>query len=139
MRYEVEKVLRSAVEANAAWLRDPQIRREFVRHLATLQGVRRLVRELLEKNERDPDSPTVLPSVVKVVHRQLDQDFANLLTRIRGMEGQFFAPEPSEEDGIPGNPMHDYLLSFGGTIAGGTNEIQRNIIAERGLGMPRER
>jgi alkylation response protein AidB-like acyl-CoA dehydrogenase len=32
---------------------------------------------------------------------------------------------------------HDYLESYSETIAGGTAEIQRNIIAERILGMPR--
>jgi alkylation response protein AidB-like acyl-CoA dehydrogenase len=31
-----------------------------------------------------------------------------------------------------------YLFTRSDTIYGGTNQIQRNIIAERGLGMPRE-
>jgi alkylation response protein AidB-like acyl-CoA dehydrogenase len=38
---------------------------------------------------------------------------------------------------MPVEPTDMYVSSFGGTIAGGSNEIMRNLLAERILHMPR--
>jgi alkylation response protein AidB-like acyl-CoA dehydrogenase len=39
---------------------------------------------------------------------------------------------------VSGHWMSDFVRSWAWTIAGGTNEIQRNIISERTLHLPRE-
>ena len=41
------------------------------------------------------------------------------------------------EAGAPGDWLDGYLFSLAGPIYAGTNEIQRNVVAERLLGLPR--
>jgi alkylation response protein AidB-like acyl-CoA dehydrogenase len=62
--------------------------------------------------------------------------FAEYAQRVNAAGIELFgldAPEVSGAHGIG----HDYLDAFSETIAGGTSEIQRNIIAERVLGLPK--
>jgi alkylation response protein AidB-like acyl-CoA dehydrogenase len=60
--------------------------------------------------------------------------FAELAQRIHRAAIDILGPEAL----VDGDWSHDYLESYSETIAGGTAEIQRNIIAERILGLPRE-
>ena len=80
--------------------------------------------------------PNQEASMGKLFATEAQQRQARAATAMLGLyglldEGSKHAPA----DGIYGK---DYLLSVAATIAGGTSEIQRGIIARRGLGLPRD-
>lgn len=133
-RFDVERFYADALYEGAAWLEDDELRREFMQLLAELQAGRRQIRQLLRENEQAHDQASMLSAFVKLHDTVLRQRIADLMTRIDGLAGQRHVEIP--EGGLP-NGMFDHLSSFAGTISGGTNEIMRNIIAERGLGLPR--
>jgi alkylation response protein AidB-like acyl-CoA dehydrogenase len=134
-RYAVEKYYQDAVMADAPWLQDDQYRREFVGLLAELQASRRLIRQLLRESEDGHNGgPSITPALVKLSSSALRKRIGSFMVKAEGFEGQRFTLGGDEEID---EPMFEYLSSFGNLIAAGSNEIMRNIIAERGLQMPR--
>ncbi|ABP64466.1 acyl-CoA dehydrogenase domain protein (plasmid) [Novosphingobium aromaticivorans DSM 12444] len=62
------------------------------------------------------------------------RNLGELAMDVLGQAGEIAAGDAYEWDVLP----NLYLFSRSDTIYGGTNQIQRNLIAERGLGLPRE-
>ncbi|MGH9078771.1 MAG: acyl-CoA dehydrogenase [Acidimicrobiales bacterium] len=58
--------------------------------------------------------------------------------RVQEMGLAMFGPEGAALDGYARRWAHGFLVTRCLTIAGGTSEIQRNVIAERLLGLPRD-
>jgi alkylation response protein AidB-like acyl-CoA dehydrogenase len=67
--------------------------------------------------------------MVRVAFAEFSQRVAAAAVDLYGLD----APETVGAHGW----AHDYLDAFSETIAGGTAEIQRNIIGERVLGLPK--
>ena len=74
-------------------------------------------------------------SMSKLFSSELGQRIAATNLKLYGLYGTVW--DHSREEAEHGNAPGGYLQSVSSTIAGGTSEIQRNIIATRGLGLPR--
>ncbi len=82
------------------------------------------------------ESPGVAGLVVKLQNCQLNFDMASLAIDVMGELGALYEHSKYERD--RGFWQAHSMFSLGLIIGGGTAQIQKNIIAERGLGMPRE-
>lgn len=80
-------------------------------------------------------APNHESSVSRLYGAEMTQRIAATGIELLGMAGQL-APG-SEFAPLGGALARGYLESVGATIAGGTSEVQRNVIAQRGLGLPR--
>ena len=78
--------------------------------------------------------PSLTGSAVKLRYSDLYQEIAEFGMHLLGRAGLV----REDAAGLPTEDMlHDYLWSLQFTISGGTSQIQRNIIGERILGLPR--
>ena len=79
--------------------------------------------------------PNYEASISKVFGSEMNQRLAKTLVDIYGLYGQ--VREESKYARLIGRPAESYLGTVPVTIFSGSSEIQRNVIATRGLGLPR--
>jgi len=82
------------------------------------------------------ESPGVAGLIVKLQGCELNHQIAALALDVLGELGPLHHGSPHER--AHGAWPYQWMFSLGLIIGGGTAQIQKNIIAERGLGLPRE-
>jgi alkylation response protein AidB-like acyl-CoA dehydrogenase len=95
---------------------------------ARVQSLRSLMYMMTGASERNTDLGAD-GSIMHLPYTELEQDIFRLAVDILGPAGL--------RRSVQHEWMMAYFKSFSATIAGGTSEIQRNIIGERLLGLPR--
>lgn len=117
-------------------IHDAQVRRELVQAYADIEACSLFVNTMLAKIIAG-EHVTSDPLYIKVHYGHLLHRFTDLGVRLSGLEAQYDRPYLSGTGHETGFWMFDFINSYHWTIAGGTNEIMRNVIAERVLGLPR--
>jgi alkylation response protein AidB-like acyl-CoA dehydrogenase len=74
-------------------------------------------------------------AMVKLMYSELNLDIATFAVELAGEDGVLVEGDPQVVD--EGRWQDEWLYARAFTIAGGSSEIMRNLIAERGLGLPR--
>jgi alkylation response protein AidB-like acyl-CoA dehydrogenase len=102
-----------------------------------LAGLRALCRDLVERHEAGTAGPADA-SIVKLYYSELLQRMTDFGAETAGLRAHTELRKPLSSGWESGAWVLDFIGSWEWTIPGGTSEIQRTIIAERGLGLPRE-
>ena len=102
-----------------------------------ITGLRALCRRLVQSHDVGQVGPAD-SSVVKLCYSELLQRMMDFATDIAGVSAHTDLAKPASSGWESGAWVLDFIGSWEWTIPGGTSEIQRTIIGERGLDLPRE-
>ena len=130
----IEQARNSARNGGAA-ANDPVIRDRLMQQIIREEGFRQSRRRSLVQGLTD--HPMRIPLQYKLMDSELLQDLSELAIAIQGPAGSLYLADPNAP--AEGRWPLAYMNSFGYTIAAGTNEIQRNILGERVLGLPKSK
>jgi len=127
---ELDEVIRLAKNNGAA--RNPAIRQRIAEAHIGLRTLRYNSLRMLSGGEDGSLSREAM--IYKLCWSSWHRNLGKLAMDVLGPDAELIENEPYEL----GRLQSLFLFTRADTIYGGTNQIQRNIIAERALGMPRE-
>ena len=117
---------------------DPVVADRLAQFEIEITGLRGLCRRVVEGEAQHPGAGPADASVVKLYYSELLQRLTDFATEISGPLAHTVLAKPLSSGWESGSWVLDFVGSWEWTIPGGASEIQRTIIAERGLGLPRE-
>lgn len=134
----IDEFRRSRLQPWARLAARPAIKRMLADRLIEANVGRLLSYRVISMQQRGL-IPNYEASIAKLYASELEQRVAASAVAALGLHSQIFGFEGATGKSAPfgGRVPRFYLYASPSTIGGGTGEIQRNIIATRGLGLPR--
>jgi alkylation response protein AidB-like acyl-CoA dehydrogenase len=117
-----------------AW-ENPVVRDKLMKLLVRTESLRQVTRRA--RVEPLTDHPMRIPLQNKLLFSELAQDMAAVALEVEGMASSLYVGDEKAPDA--GRWPLAYMNSYGMTIAAGTSEVQRNILGERVLGLPKSK
>ena len=116
-------------------IEDPVIQDQILQLMIRQEGFRQNQRRINVPALND--APMRLPLQYKLLATEIGQDVAQLAYEIQGAASSLYINDDNATAGAQWQLA--YMSSFGGTIAAGTSEVQRNILGERVLNLPKSK
>jgi alkylation response protein AidB-like acyl-CoA dehydrogenase len=133
---EIVELARSTRSNGKLATQDPMIRQQLAQFYVDLEMMRftayRTFSKILTGGNPGPEG-----SISKLAWSELNQKMMDLVMTLEGPSSQLMRGSPYAVEG--GRWQYRFLRSRANMIEAGTSEIQRNIIAERVLGLPKAR